>query len=489
MLIANALAGFSLSEADTLRKAMGKKSSAIMAEYRGYFVEGCLKNGIELGRAERLGDLIAKFALYGFNKSHAAAYALVAYQTAYLKGNYPTEFMAAVLTLDMGTTDKVAAYIDESGRMGVKVLGPSVNESGVDFTVVRDRVIRYALAAIKGCGVKAMESIAEARAAGEPFRGLYDFCERIDARSVNRAAVECLVKAGAFDEFGHRAQLLEVLDEALQVGVAATRDRVRGQATMFDMFGGEAEGAGDEPALPNVPRWEMPTQLEQEKAVLGLFLSGHPLRPHRKLITDLASHELTQVQNLEAGVPVTIGARIARVRKTATRKGDRMAIVQLEGFANSRAEAVVFPRAYEKLAAQLIVDALILIQGTINEREDTKSIIVEKIIPMDEAREALTYCVQVNLGAADKEEETDAILDTLCAAAGEHPGQTPLLVRLDVPDGGQVLIEAGNELRVRPSKTFCAAIERIAGPESVQLKPKTFEPAPRPGRRRRTAAG
>src|SRR5215813_4835468 len=292
MGLAAELAGFTLGEADTLRKAMGKKDRELMAAQKAKFLVGCRANQVDGKKAEKIWDLIEKFAGYGFNKSHAACYGLVAYQTAYLKANHPVEFMAALLTSEMEKTDKIVQYMEECRSMGLRVEAPDVNLSGARFTVVGN-VIHFGLAAIKNVGASAIDSIVRSRDEAGRFSSLADFCARADLRLVNRRVLESLIKAGAFDSFGGtRAGLLSGLDQDMEAGQRSQRDREEGQGSLFggEAFGGSA-GARSASAAPSasaqVPEWPREELLAAEKEVLGFYLSGHPLDEYREIAARL----------------------------------------------------------------------------------------------------------------------------------------------------------------------------------------------------------
>src|SRR5262245_30187981 len=282
MQIASEMAGFTMGEADTLRRAMGKKDRDLMAKQREKFLAGCAERKTTKAVAERVWELMEKFAGYGFNKSHAAAYALVAYQTAYFKANYSVEFMAALLTSEMSDTDKIVKYMDECRAMGLSVKPPDVNASGVRFTVDSD-TIRFGLAAIKNVGEAAMESILKTRPTDSPFTSLEDFCARVDLRLVNRRVVESLIKAGALDSLGlTRAHLLAHVEGALEAGQRQQRDRAEGQASFFDLLPAPAPARARPEAVAVMPEWDDDQRLAFEKEVLGFYVSGHPLSRYRE---------------------------------------------------------------------------------------------------------------------------------------------------------------------------------------------------------------
>src|ERR1700732_4464091 len=308
MQIANRIAGYSLGEAYLLRRAMGKKKAEEMAQQRERFAAGAKKNGHPAKKAERIFDQMEKFAGYGFNKSHSAAYAYLAYVTAYLKAHYPIEFMSALLTSETGNTAKVVKYINECREMHIRVLAPDVNSSDLDFTPVvsgPDEGIRFGLGALKNVGANAGESIANARAADGPFTSLYDFCERVDLSAVNRRMIESFIKAGALDSLGAgRAQLFAVIDGAMEIGTRAWKDRASGQSGLF------TDVAGEEPAaarpLPAVPEWTPKEKLAGEKEMLGFYITGHPLDQFMDKVGELATHTTGNLEGLAKGTEVAL---------------------------------------------------------------------------------------------------------------------------------------------------------------------------------------
>ncbi|HWT81819.1 MAG TPA: DNA polymerase III subunit alpha, partial [Candidatus Methylomirabilis sp.] len=284
MRIASDLAGFSMGEADILRRAMGKKNPELMAEQRKKFVDGAMAHGVSEKKAERIFGFMEQFAGYGFNKSHSAAYAIIAYQTAYLKANYPVEFMAALLTSEMADTDKIVKYIEECRAMGIEVMPPDVNESSNDFTVVGDK-IRFGLVAVKNVGEAAIQSILNTRRERGRFRDLFDFCERADLRLVNKRVIESLIKCGAFDSLGaRRSQLVSVVDKAMEAAASTQRDRAHGQVSLLDVLSSTGGVRRNPPSLPDLPEWDRSQLLAGEKETLGFYITGHPLAEYRGLI-------------------------------------------------------------------------------------------------------------------------------------------------------------------------------------------------------------
>lgn len=398
MQVASTMAGFSLGEADLLRRAIGKKKLEILNQQRELFVKGCIAKGHPKKIADELYDLIVKFASYGFNKSHAAAYALVAYQTAYLKANYPTQFMAAQLTGVMATTDKVAGYIADCKKMGIAVLPPDINVSETNFTVTGDRVIRYGLAAVKNVGMGAIESILACRKEHGEFTSLRDFCSRVDLRSCNKKVLENLVKSGAFDCLGaNRNQLLAVLDDTVSAAQTMHRERQNGQMCMFEIVEDEEEDAewvqlqDDFPELPAPPPRE---RLVMEKEALGLYISGHPLEEYEQILKRYPGlADTVKLADTPDNQPVVIAGMINGIKHIITKTGKPMAFFTLEDLSGGL-EVVVFSKIHEKAKPFLENDRVVIVHGrTDHKEEEDVKILAENILPLPrEAREVVIRC-------------------------------------------------------------------------------------------------
>jgi len=384
MQIASELAGFSMGEADLLRRAMGKKDAALMAETKQKFVDAAKGRGVHKDKAEKIADLIEQFAGYGFNKSHSAAYALVAYQTAYLKAHYPVEFMAALLTSEMADTDKIVRYMDESRQMGIEVLPPDVNESSSSFTVLGGK-IRFGLVAVKNVGEKAIQSILDTRRAKGRFTSLYDFCERVDLQLANKRVLESLIKCGAFDSLGlRRAQLLAVLDKAMEAGQGAQRDRKHGQVSLLDVFAAPGGGAkAPVPPAPDVPEFGRADLLRAEKETLGFYITGHPLAEYAEVLRRHASATTEDLPSRRDKETVTLGAIVSAVKEISTKGGDRMAFITLEDTAGS-VEAIAFPELYRSNMLNLVKDSAVLVKGQLDVGEDITKILLNEVRPLAE---------------------------------------------------------------------------------------------------------
>ena len=377
--IATNLAGYEPGEADTIRKAVGKKIKEALLAHRTAFVEGCVANGLPLETAEDIFSDIEYFARYGFNKAHAADYAIITVQTAYLKAHYPVEYMTALLTVEQGNTEKIGLLIAESRRMGIEVLPPNVNYSQMDFTIedepaeVQGPAIRYGLSAIKNVGEGPVEAILTARQAGGPFTDLDDFCQRVDLRQVNRRALESLIKAGALKEFGERAQLLAVIDRMMSISHQS--HGAAQQFTMFDMpaFADTARLATDLPTVAEMSRREI---LGWEKELVGAYISDHPLARVWANLEDTITTLTGQIDETMAGRSVTLAGLVTFVRPHVTRKGDAMAFSQIEDLQGT-VELVIFPRTWAETKDLWVPDRILIVRGKVNFRGQEPSILVD----------------------------------------------------------------------------------------------------------------
>ncbi|UCE05647.1 MAG: DNA polymerase III subunit alpha, partial [bacterium] len=368
MRVASELAGFSLGAADLLRRAMGKKKHELMKEQREIFVQGAAKKGIEERTANEIFDLMAKFAGYGFNKSHAAGYSLVAYQTAYLKAHYPAEFMAANMTSEINDTSRIVILIEECKRMGFNVLPPDVNESSYEFTVV-GKDIRFSLGAIKNVGKNAILSILEAREKHGRFKTIFDLVQHVDSRLVNKKVMESLIQAGALDSLdGHRAQLMESIDLATTYNQRVLVHRANGQTSIFDMA--DEEVRVDQPALPTVKSGSQGEQLAREKEMLGFYFSGHPLAKYQLELKMFSRNTLDQIHSIPDKTAIKVGVIITGLKKHFDRKNRPMAFVNIEDLTGT-AEMIVFADAFEKYNHILRDDSMMLVVGKVSSKDDS----------------------------------------------------------------------------------------------------------------------
>ena len=384
MRVASDLAGFSLGQADMLRRAMGKKKPEIIANMKKDFLDGAEKNQIEREIAEKVFELIEYFAGYGFNKSHSAAYAIVAYQTAYLKAHYPVEFMAALLTSVMDSADRVAFYIAECKHMGIPVLTPDVNESMENFTVINGK-IRFGLAAMKNVGKNAVHSIIENREAEGSFTSLQDFCARVDLSQVNKRMMENLIKGGAFDSVeGNKRQLLAILDTCLEQGNEIRKSKESKQISLFDF----AEETGltsqfDPIKLPALEEFESRELLAMEKEILGLYVSGHPLDSYQKVLREKTSVTIAELKEKEDQSRIIVGGMISTFKISTTKRGDMMAICQFEDLTGS-VEMLVFPKSFLKNRERIEKDTAVLIKGRVLEQDENPKISADEIILLED---------------------------------------------------------------------------------------------------------
>ncbi len=464
MKIASELAGFSLGEADILRKAMGKKKIDVMEVQRDKFMAGAKRNNVPEKKAKKIFDLMEHFAGYGFNRSHSAAYALLAYQTAYLKANYPVFFMAALLTSEKTNTDKVVQYMGACQEMGIEVLPPDINESRLDFAVVEDK-IRFGLAAIKNVGEAAIHSILAARDKRGPFGSLFDLCDEVDSRLVNKRVFEALVKSGCFDSFGaRRCQLYAVIDRALDYGQRVQREKESGQVSLFGDGGTMSRPPGLE-KLPDLPDWNDSERLSYEKATLGFFLTGHPLNRFENELTRFASCTSTRLEELIGAPEVAIGGLITQMKTLRTRKGDAMAILRLED-QEGAVEVVVFPDAYKKFYGILSHEAPVLIKGKPQMGDNLAKILASDIVPLDEInqREASAMVLRIEIDSF-----LEDTLPHLREVLENHRGDCSFSFELYRARDFEVTVNPHPLLRVKPSPDLVADLEAMCGAGSVQL--------------------
>jgi len=467
MKIASDLAGFTLAEADTLRRAISKKTPEIMAEARHKFVDGAAKRKIDKDTADKIFNLIEYFAGYGFNKSHSTAYAMISYRTAYLKANYPVEFMTALLTSERDNTDKVALYINETIRMGLKVLPPDVNESFANFTVVEDG-IRFGLAAVKNVGQTAIDSIITSREKSGKFKSIYDFTQRVDLRLVNRRVIESLIKCGAFDSIGlHRSQATAILDRALEIAGGVQKDKMNGQFSFFDTFDMQESFQKTFHEIPEIPEWPENQLLSYEKEMLGFYITKHPLARFERLLTSYSTSPVAGFGTLRDGEEIRIGGIISKAKITTTRRtGEKMAIVQLEDLSGT-VETLVFPRVFQKYGNLVRVDSMVYITGKLSLREDEPKLISEEIIPLEDVKSKFTKAVVVRFTTTGLEKEQLANLKDILS---RHRGKIPVFLCFQQSGGRRINISAGKGFLVKPDDLLLEEIENLCGSGCVRLK-------------------
>jgi DNA polymerase III subunit alpha len=470
MAIANRLAGFSLGQADILRRAMGKKKPEEMDKLRAKFIEGAMQRKISDKKAEKLFDLIQKFAGYGFNKSHAAAYAMVTYQTAYLKTHYPTEFMAALLTSEMGNTDKVVRYITECRDLGIKVLPPDVNQSEKDFSVSPEG-IRFGLAAIKNVGEGPLETILEARGTDGPFQSFFDFCHRVDMRRLNKRALECLIKAGAFDSTGaRRAQLAEVLDRTVDQAMAAQRAESQGQTSIFTSFESDSGGVEGgilplEENLPDCPEWLEDQLLGYEKELIGFYITSHPLARYAEAVDRFSTCRTDMLAEIPDAHEVKLCGIISIVKQTMTKRGDRMAYLTVEDL-HGTIEIIVFPDLFASASALVTPEAVVQITGTLDRGEKSTRVKATKLLSLAELMVSAFSRVTIEVSS---EEGSAQALIRLREVLHRHPGACPVYVSFTIPNHSESVIALGPDLRVLPSDRLIDDLEALIGKGMVSF--------------------
>ncbi|MDY0351092.1 MAG: DNA polymerase III subunit alpha [Desulfobulbaceae bacterium] len=471
MKIANVLAGYSLGDADILRRAMGKKIPEVMEKEREKFMAGALRNGIPEKKATYIFDLMAKFAGYGFNKSHSAAYALVSYQTAYLKAHYPAQYMAALLSCDKDNTDKVVKYINECRQHNIAVLPPDINESFQDFTVVNDR-IRFGLAAVKNVGTSALASIIEERESNGQYTSLSDFCGRIDSSRVNRKVIESLIKAGAFDSMNcRRSQLMMALDEALEKAKAAQRDRLSGQMSLFALGAGEEGFSPGDVQLPDIPEWPKLKKLSLEKETLGFFLTGHPLEGIIKELRIVADTDIERLDQCIEGQAVRLGGLVQNYRELKSKKGERMAFAVLEDMTSS-VEIIIFPGVFAQCSHLLDTEEPVVVLGRVQHGERGAKIIAESLELLPAALEKYTREVIIHVRARQTSRHH---LEQLKEMLYHHHGACPVRLTLQFDGRGEVDVEILKDLKIRPSAEFFRQVENTLGYPALIIRTKEPE--------------
>ena len=463
MQTAQVLAGYSMGDADILRRAMGKKDPEEMAAQRERFVSGAVAKSIDEKRATEIFDQMETFARYGFNKSHSAAYALVSYQTAYLKTHYPVEFMAALLTSEMGDTDKVIKNLADCRDKDIEVLAPDVNESGANFTPVGDK-IRFGLAGVKNVGEKAVEVILESRAKDGPFESLFDFCRRVDMTAVNRRVIESLIKCGAFDATQvSRARMSGALDDAMKAGQAHQRDQASNQIDIFSMLGTPIKGAKKaSESYPPVTEWTEQEALAFEKEALGFYITGHPLDKYERVLKKISSGTIAALKERAQSGEFRLGGVVSALRLRNTKKGDRYGSFNLEdktGFI----EVIVWPESYKKCADLLGADDPIYVKGKMEVGEDRVQVIANEVTALAEAAKnpknnvPTAVAEKVDLYVREdavSAEELVRLRDMLL----DYPGKHTVYLHLRAPAVGETVIELPEQVRIAPSRELEALV-------------------------------
>lgn len=466
MQLAQALAGYSLGEADLMRRAMGKKKKEEMAKHEEKFISGAVARGIQEDKARRIFTLMAQFADYGFNRSHSFAYAYLAYQTAYLKAHYPTHFYAAVLSNEIANTAKLARYIGEMKTFEIELLPPDVNSSHEGFTPV-GKAIRFGLAAIKGLGSSAVQMIIRAREEGGAFRSIYDFAERVDQRAVNKRVLESLIKSGAFDGVSaNRAALMAVLDKAIEYGARAQRDKLSGQVGLFAAMAGAAGGVVEEPPLPNVAPWSKKESLAFEKESLGFYASGHPLEDYAESIKGLTRFDNGNLNEAAHGDQIAIGGIIVDLATKVTKKGDRFALFRIEDQYGS-VKVVCWPEQFNKYKSLLQSDEVALVRGRLElSDEGDATIIAQEVQHLERARSSAARAIVIKVAAESVTAKNLAMLGDLISRG---QGAATVLLEVETADGMTVRLRPQQFFRVNVSPELIGEIEKIGDNWRVEL--------------------
>jgi DNA polymerase-3 subunit alpha len=490
MKIASALANYSLGEADILRRAMGKKIGALMNAQRDRFVKGAVENGIDSAKANHIFDLMAKFAEYGFNKSHSAAYALIAYQTAWLKSHYPVEFMAALMNSFLSSSDQIVKLINQCAQMGIRILPPDVNESGRGFQVVKSHpesprvtgcesagqksatpnpqpansegMIRFGLGAVKNVGEAAVEVILQGRREQGPYTTIHDFCERIDSQKVNRRVVEQLIRCGAFDSLHpNRAQLMAGLDEVLDRTATLQRDRQAGQMNLFEMLRSQKKMKA--PPLPDIEDWESRVRLQFEKESLGFYISGHPLDFYSEQIRSVCTADTQSVREKREGAEVVLCGLFSIIKEITTKRGDRMAFLNLED-KEGTIEVVAFAEPFTQARGLIAGDEPLAIWGKVQHDEKSTKLIANRILSMEEAGLQAVDSVHITLDAARMDRDAFGRLRHLLMS---HPGDCRALLHLNVHNKGEALLDL-SKLPINPTHSFFDDMRLYFGPDCAE---------------------
>lgn len=454
MKIVSKLAGFTLEQSDILQQAIGKKIPQVIDEQRQAFIAGAAENKVEKQVAEKVFDLISRFAGYGFNKAHATAYALIAYQTAYLKANYTIEFMAALLTSEMGNTDKITTYINECRRIGIKVLPPDVNESQLYFTVVGND-IRCGLATVKNAGREAIRSIINARERKGKFTSFHQFYREVDLRLVNKRVVESLIKCGSFDSLGiYRSRLYASLGQVIALTQDEQKAREKGQISLFSTEESSFDNFED---FLEIPEWPEEKLLSMEKEMLGFYVTSHPLARYDNLIKRYTSRTGANGNGRE----VTVGGIIVNLKKITTKKNGQMAIFNLES-TNGTVRVVAFPLAFEKFSPFIQADGMVFVKGKIDAREERPQVNADEIIPVSIADEALAGSAHIKLSERVlSEKQLCALKETLLS----HFGDCPIYLHLLTENKKEVVVLTDS--RCKPTQSLLTSVEELIGKETL----------------------
>ncbi|RLC06594.1 MAG: DNA polymerase III subunit alpha [Deltaproteobacteria bacterium] len=466
MKIAGVLANYSMADADGLRKAMGKKIVSMMEEHRELFLKGAKENGHDLKKAAELFDLMEKFGGYGFNKSHSAAYALIAYQTAYLKANFALEFIAALMTSERSNSDAVIKYIDQCRTHNIKVLPPDVNKSDAHFTV-SDGCIRFGLAAVKNVGAAAIESIVESRDKEGEFETIYDFCEQVNVGKVNKKVLEALIKCGAFDSSNtRRSQMMAILEDALDHGSRIQKEKADSQ---LDLFADSNMGTSlpvSRPKLPDIDEWEENMLLSLEKESLGFYISGHPLDKYQKTIQKYATVNSINIQDIADEKMIRIGGTIKTLKIHKTKKGDMMAFAAIDDQSGS-IEVVVFPNLYVKNHMLLTNEEIVILEARVQKKENIVKLIAEKIVPIDHAQQEWTHSILISINSKRSSSDT---LEKLKIIIENYPGDYIVCLKIRIDENPAVLVKLSDDYTTSLDPSFFADVEDLLGEGAVETR-------------------
>jgi DNA polymerase-3 subunit alpha len=456
MMVAQELAGYSMADADNLRRAMGKKIKSVMAAEEEKFVAGCLSQGHSEETGREMFRLIGHFAGYGFNRSHAAGYGLVAYQTAYLKAHFPAEYLASLLTATKRDKDRTAIYLNECRQMGIEVLVPDVNESETDFTV-HDGRIRFGLSAVRNVGEGVVEKIAEARSDGGPFQSFLDFVDRVDLSVLNKRTVESLIKAGAFDAMGHTRKGLTLMHELiLDTTVERRRNEEMGQ---YSLFAGEEESGNQESFDLPADEWVQKIKLAFEKEMLGLYVSDHPLLAVGASLAAATSTTISELQDMTDRASVTVGGIVGAITRRWTKNGDPMLFFQLEDLEGS-VEVIVFPKTVHDFGPLVVEDAVLIVSGHLDHRGDDVKVVARDIKELQVRDDS-----SVRLAVA-AQRLTPEVVSSLKTILKNHPG--PAAVFLNLSDSGDTkVLKLGDDHKVEPRSALFAELKELLGPRAI----------------------
>ena len=464
MKIANDIGKFTLGEADLLRRAMSKKKPEEMRELEERFLKGAMEKRINPSKAEKVFDQMLQFGGYGFNKSHSAAYALIAFQTAYLKAHYPVEFMAALLTCEMGDEDKVTKHIGECREKGIDIIPPDMNESFRDFTVIGNK-IRFGLAGVKNVGNAAIEAIIQEREVQGKFISLFDFCERVDLRKVNKRVIESLIKCGAFDFTGvYRSRLITVLEDAIERAQNLQKDKANGQTNLFQLFSDQRHKT--ELKYPEIDEWNDNELLAYEKETLGFYITGHPLVRYKEFIDKHTNTDTIRITVQRNEKEVRIGGMIRSLKEINTKKGDRMAFATLEDIQGT-IEVIIFSDLFKEVSTLIKSDEPVIVTGSVSSDEDKIKVIASKIRPLSEVMSKKTRSIHFHLSSEQAVKEKIKRLKELIQA---YPGECPAYLHVTMPGKSETIISLDTHFCVEPSSPFTRELEVLFGQQVMRTE-------------------